>query len=94
LDKLLIFGEAIDLSYRRIMYQSDCQRLYLKLGDEVIHHRFPEWGKGVVVEERSSLMSGGICIVRIIFRDGKERSFINDLNDQNCCYYSGVRLYC
>ena len=76
------------------MYQREYQRLFLKLGDHVIHNRFPEWGRGVVVEEKSSVISGGICIVRIIFRDGKERSFINDMDDHNCCYYSGVRVYC
>ncbi len=68
------------------------RRIYLKLGDHVIHNRYPEWGMGVVVEEKASIMSGGTCIVRIAFRDGKERSFINDLNDHNCCYYAGVRL--
>jgi predicted DNA binding protein len=75
------------------MYQQEYQRTYLKLGDQVIHNRYPEWGKGVVVEEKASSLSGGICFVRVIFRDGKERSFINDLNDHNCCYYAGVRLY-
>jgi hypothetical protein len=48
---------------------------------------------GVVVEERTSMLSGGICIVRISFRDGVERSFINDMDNYNCCYYAGVRLY-
>jgi len=38
------------------------------------------------------MMAGGICIARVTFRDGVERSFINDLNDYNCCYYAGVRL--
>ncbi|HLG21661.1 MAG TPA: hypothetical protein VI382_02510 [Candidatus Manganitrophaceae bacterium] len=68
------------------------RRLYLKLGDAVIHHQFPQWGKGVVVEERNSQMMGGLCMVRIIFNDGKERSFINNLDDHNCCYYAGIRL--
>lgn len=69
------------------------RRLYLKLGDHVIHSRFPEWGHGVVVEERSSQVSGGLCMVRIVFKDGEERSFINDLNDVNCCYYAGVKHF-
>jgi len=72
--------------------QMEFRRIYLKLGDQVTHNRYPQWGMGVVVEERSSVLSGGICIVRVIFRDGKERSFINDLSDHNCCYYAGVRL--
>jgi hypothetical protein len=68
------------------------QRLFLKLGDEVVHLAFPQWGLGVVVEERHSTQDGGICIVRITFRDGVERSFMNDLDDHNCCYYAGVRI--
>jgi len=68
------------------------RRLYLKLGDWVIHHQYPVWGVGVVVEERNSQMMGGLCMVRIIFNDGKERSFINNMDDHNCCYYAGVRL--
>jgi hypothetical protein len=68
------------------------QRLFLKLGDQVIHLRYPQWGQGVVVEERSSTMAGGMCIARVVFRDGIERSFINDLDNYNCCYYSGIRL--
>jgi len=68
------------------------RRLFLKLGDEVIHLRYPQWGVGVVVEQRSSTMAGGMCIARVTFRDGVERSFINDLDNYNCCYYAGVRL--
>lgn len=68
------------------------RRLYLKLGDWVIHHQYPEWGEGVVVEERNSQMMGGLCMVRIVFNDGKERSFINNMDDHNCCYYAGIRL--
>lgn len=67
------------------------QRIYLRVGDHVVHSKFPQWGKGVVVEVRSSNI-GGLCIVRISFMDGRERSFINDLDDQNCCYYAGVRI--
>lgn len=68
------------------------RRLFLRLGDAVIHLRYPTWGRGVVVEERSSVLSGGTCIIRVAFGDGVERSFINDLDDYNCCYYAGVRL--
>jgi len=67
-------------------------RLYLKVGDTVRHLRFTFWGKGEVVEEKHSSLSGGFCMVRVLFDDGKERSFVNDLDNQSCCYYFGIRL--
>ncbi len=67
-------------------------RLFLRVGDPVVHLNFPLWGTGMVVEERTSTNSGGFCMVRIQFDDGIERAFINDLNDYSCCYYAGVRL--
>lgn len=75
------------------MFNGSAQRLYLQLGDQVYHSRFPQWGRGVVVEVINSSMAGGLCMVRVVFRDGAERSFINDLNDHNCCYYAGLRIY-
>ncbi|MEJ2685278.1 MAG: DUF3553 domain-containing protein [Candidatus Sulfobium sp.] len=68
------------------------KRLYLQLGDRVEHRRHHTWGLGEVVEEKHSSLSGGFCMVRILFDDGKERSFINDLDHQHCCYYFGIRL--
>ncbi len=68
------------------------KRLYLRLGDKVEHRRYYSWGLGEVVEEKHSALSGGFCMVRILFDDGKERSFINDLDHQHCCYYFGIRL--
>ena len=68
------------------------RRLYLKVGDIVLHREFRGWGRGEVVEERHSSLEGGFCMVRILFDDGKERSFINDLDHQQCCYYFGLRL--
>jgi hypothetical protein len=68
------------------------RRLYLKLGDRVIHRRYPQWGNGEVVEERTAVTDGGMCFVRIVFADGQERSFINNLDDVNCCYYTGIRV--
>ena len=68
------------------------KRLYLKLGDTVEHRGYYAWGRGEVVEEKHSALSGGFCMVRILFDDGKERSFINDLDHQHCCYYFGIRL--
>jgi hypothetical protein len=67
-------------------------RLYLKIGARVEHLRHSQWGKGEVVEEQHSTLSGGFCLVRILFDDGVERSFINDLDNQSCCYYTGIKI--
>ncbi len=67
------------------------RRLYLKAGDHVIHLQFPEWGEGVVSEERNSMLSGGMSFVRIVFRDGQTRVFDNNFDNACCCYYSGIR---
>ena len=67
-------------------------RLYLRLGDTVRHLRYKYWGCGQVIEEKHSSLSGGFCMVRVLFDDGVERSFINDLDNQSCCYYFGIRL--
>lgn len=67
-------------------------RLYLKVGDRVRHKRQWIWGNGVVVEENHSTLAGGFCFVRVLFEDGIERSFINDLDNQCCCYYSGLTI--
>jgi hypothetical protein len=69
------------------------RRLFLKIGDRVVHPKFPQWGVGLVVEEKTSNLSGGISFVRVSFNDGMERCFMNDLNNYNCCYYAGVRLF-
>ncbi len=66
-------------------------RLYLRLGDKVIHTNYGEWGGGVVVEEMTSVLVGGTCLVRILFEDGQQRTFNNDLDSDMCCYYFGVR---
>jgi hypothetical protein len=68
------------------------KRLYLKVGDRVNHLRYSVWGVGEVVEEKHSHLSGGFCLVRVVFEDGNERSFINDLDSSHCCYYAGVRI--
>jgi hypothetical protein len=68
------------------------QRLYLRVGDKVEHLRFSLWGNGKVIEEKHSVLEGGFCLIRVLFDDGIERSFINDLDNQCCCYYSGLRL--
>ena len=68
------------------------RRLYLKVGDKVEHRRYFMWGSGEVVEERRSCLDGGLCFVRVIFEDGGERSFINDMENELCCYYSGIMI--
>lgn len=67
-------------------------RTYLKLGDKVRHLNYTFWGIGEVIEERKSFLPGGLCLVRIIFEDGVERSFINNFDHEMCCYYTGIRL--
>ena len=68
------------------------QRLYLKVGDVVRHSNYTSWGEGEVVEEKHSTLPGGICLVRVQFEDGIDRTFINDLDNGSCCYYTGVKL--
>jgi hypothetical protein len=67
-------------------------RLYLRVGDIVRHVRYNVWGEGEVIQEKHSDLPGGLCLVRVLFEDGIERSFINDLNSECCCLYAGVRL--
>ncbi len=68
------------------------KRLYLKVGDRVRHGKYPVWGTGEVTEEKHSSLSGGTCFVKILFEDGNERSFINDIDNVCCCFYSGIKL--
>jgi hypothetical protein len=72
---------------------SERKRLYLRVGDEVNHLRYDEWGIGVVMEAMTSSVPGGTCLVRIRFQDGQLRCFNNDLDNESCCYYFGVRRY-
>lgn len=66
--------------------------MYLKVGDRVNHIKHSAWGHGEVIEEKHSQLTGGFCLVRILFEDGAERSFINDLDSALCCYYAGIRI--
>lgn len=68
-------------------------RLYLRLGEQVSHRDYGEWGRGVVVEEMTSTISGGTCLVRIQFEDGNQRTFGNDLDAESCCYFFGIRKF-
>ena len=72
---------------------SEGKRLYLRVGDEVNHLRFEEWGIGVVMEVMTSSVPGGTCLARVRFQDGQLRCFNNDLDNEACCYYFGVRRY-
>lgn len=67
------------------------KRIYLRLGDKVTHRDYSEWGEGSVVEEMTSTVPGGTCLVRIAFQDGRQRTFNNDMDNELCCYYFGVR---
>jgi hypothetical protein len=67
------------------------KRIYLRVGDKVTHLTYQEWGTGVVVEEMTSTVPGGTCLVRILFEDGQQRTFSNDMDNDMCCYYFGVR---
>lgn len=67
-------------------------RLYLRAGDTVRHLYYSGWGNGEVIEEKHSDLPGGLCLVRVLFEDGIERAFINDLNNHCCCFYAGLRL--
>jgi hypothetical protein len=69
------------------------KRLFLGVGDEVTHVRYEEWGIGVVMECMTSSVPGGTCLVRIRFQDGQLRCFNNDLDNDTCCYYFGMRRY-
>lgn|SRR5262245_14876611 len=72
-------------------YTAKDKRLYLHLGERVTHLYREEWGEGAVVEERTSIVPGGTCLVRILFEDGQQRTFNNDLDHEQCCYFFGIR---
>ena len=69
------------------------KRLFLVVGDEVTHIRYEEWGIGVVMECMTSSVPGGTCLARVRFQDGQLRCFNNDLDNESCCYYFGLRRY-
>ncbi len=72
-------------------YTARDKRIYLRLGDRVAHLCHEEWGEGAVVEERTSIVPGGTCLVRLLFEDGQQRTFNNDLDTEQCCYFFGLR---
>lgn len=72
---------------------SERKRLFLRVGDEVSHLRYEQWGIGIVMELMTSSVPGGTCLARVRFQDGQLRCFNNDLDNETCCYYFGVRRY-
>ena len=72
---------------------SERKRLFLSVGDEVSHQGYHQWGIGVVEEVMTSSVPGGTCLARVRFQDGRLRTFNNDMDNQSCCYYFGVRRY-
>jgi hypothetical protein len=65
---------------------------YLRVGDKVFHKKFKAWGGGMVIETKVSELPGGMCYVRILFQDGKQRVFDNNFDSASCCYYTGITL--
>ena len=65
---------------------------YLHVGDKVYHKKFKSWGGGIVIETWSSDLPGGMCYVRILFQDGKQRVFDNNFDSVCCCYHTGITL--
>ena len=71
--------------------REEIRKLYLSVGEVVVHLRHHEWGQGRVVEEMNSIIPGGISIIRIEFRYAGRRAFDNNLESLMCCYHAGVR---
>jgi hypothetical protein len=65
---------------------------YLRVGDKVFHKKCRSWGGGIVIETWASDLPGGMCFVKILFQDGKQRVFDNSYDSACCCYYTGITL--
>jgi hypothetical protein len=83
--------ELVVKHFDRLRKLSEEKRLYLRVGDEVSHLRYEEWGIGVVMEVMTSSVPGGTCLARVRFPDGQIRCFNNDLDNEACCYFFGIR---
>jgi hypothetical protein len=83
--------ELVVKHFERRRKLSEQKRLYLRVGDGVSHLRYEEWGAGVVIEVMTSSVPGGTCLARIHFQDGQIRCFNNDLDNEGCCYFFGLR---
>jgi hypothetical protein len=75
--------------YKPFMEERRC--LYLKVGDWVVHRKYPEWGSGRVVEEQNSSVVGGLSLIKVTFLDGQTRVFDNNFKNVTCCYHAGLR---
>ncbi|MFQ5464458.1 MAG: DUF3553 domain-containing protein [Thermodesulfobacteriota bacterium] len=71
----------------------EVRRLYLAVGEEVIHLAHPEWGVGKVIEELNSTVAGGSSMVRVEFANLEVKTFNNDVDSPHCCYHAGVRRH-
>jgi hypothetical protein len=72
--------------------QKKDKHTYLRVGDKVFHKKFRSWGGGIVMETWASELPGGMCYVRILFQDGKQRVFDNSFDSACCCYHTGITL--
>jgi hypothetical protein len=84
---------AINIGKRGVIMRREIRRLYLSLGEEVVHLRHPEWGIGKVIEERNSTVPGGLSMVRIEFGNVGLKAFNNNIDSLYCCYHAGVRRH-
>jgi hypothetical protein len=91
----LTVNQAFRIAFPKIVCykerMEETRFLYLKVGDRVEHHRYPEWGSGIVLEEKNSVVQGGSSYVKIMFRDGQMRIFDNNFKNSTCCYHAGLR---
>jgi hypothetical protein len=71
--------------------RKEIRKLYLSVGEAVVHLRHPEWGEGKVVEEMNSTVPGGLSMVKIEFKHAGQRMFDNNIESLCCCYHAGVR---
>ena len=94
-ESIKVLSPSLRLRYQGwtgpVEYTTKDKRLYLRLGDRVTHICHEEWGEGVVVEERTSVVPGGTCLVRLLFEDGQQRTFNNDMDHEQCGYFFGLR---
>jgi len=79
------------LRLREVMMKTESRRLYLSVGEKVVHLRHPEWGVGEVVEEVNSTVPGGLSLVKIEFLHAGSKTFNNNIDSLYCCYHAGVR---
>jgi len=86
---ILALDESEKVWYKRGMEER--RMLYLKVGDWVVHRKYPEWGSGRVVEEQNSSVVGGLSLVKVTFLDGQTRVFDNNFKNATCCYHAGLR---